>query len=318
MRKARKALFVILTLGLMIGSSSWVSADQSLMEFLFLKSGKKVKCDAVWKGMGDFVWCSRSGNIKGYPSDEVDLVRTFRVQPLFNKRVNRSLASFRQGDWDGVIREASDALILDPENEFAYTNRAAAYIGKGLFRRAVEDCNAAIEANPRYGLAYSNRGFALELLGETYHAGMDYDTGCKLGSELGCDNYTRLVVEEKRFNVQPIVDQLIDRSLEQFQEGDWDGVIRTTTTALAFDPKDVVAYTNRAGAYANKGLLKEALDDADMAITLNPDFALAHNNRGYTMEKMGYEKVALEDYALACKMGSGLACSNQRRLSENK
>jgi hypothetical protein len=36
------------------------------------------------------------------------------------------------------------------------------------------------------------------------------------------------------------------------------------------------------------------------------------------MEKMGYEKVALEDYALACKMGSGLACSNQRRLSENK
>jgi len=225
MRKARKAVSVILTLGLIIGLTSWVSAEQSLMEFLFLKSGKKVKCDAVWKGMGDYIWCSRSGNIKGYPNDEVDLVRTFQVQPLFNKKVNQSLASFRQGDWDGVIREASDALILDPDNEFAYTNRAAAYIGKGLFRKAIEDCNAAIEANARYGLAYSNRGFALELLGERYHAGMDYDTGCKLGSELGCDNYTRLVVEKKHFNVQPIVDNLVDRSLEQFRQGDWDGVI---------------------------------------------------------------------------------------------
>ena len=318
MRKARKAVSVILTLGLIIGLTSWVSAEQSLMEFLFLKNGKKVKCDAVWKGMGDYIWCSRSGNIKGYPNDEVDLVRTFQVQPLFNKKVNQSLASFRQGDWDGVIREASDALILDPENEFAYTNRAAAYIGKGLFRKAIEDCNAAIEANPRYGLAYSNRGFALELLGERYHAGMDYDTGCKLGSELGCDNYTRLVVEKKHFNVQPIVDNLVDRSLEQFRQSDWDGVISTTTTALAFDPEDAVAYTNRAGAYANKGLLKEALDDANMAIKLNPNFALAHNNRGYAMERMGFEGVALEEYGMACKMGSGLACGNQRRLSENK
>jgi tetratricopeptide (TPR) repeat protein len=318
MRKARKAVSVILTLGLIIGLTSWVSAEQSLMEFLFLKNGKKVKCDAVWKGMGDYIWCSRSGNIKGYPNDEVDLVRTFQVQPLFNKKVNQSLASFRQGDWDSVIREASDALILDPENEFAYTNRAAAYIGKGLFRKAIEDCNAAIEANPRYGLAYSNRGFALELLGEPYHAGMDYETGCKLGSELGCDNYTRLVVEKKHFNVQPIVDNLVDRSLEQFRQGDWDGVISTTTNALAFDPDDVVAYTNRSGAYANKGLLKEALDDADMAIKLNPNFALAHNNRGYAMERMGFEGVALEEYRMACKMGSGLACGNQRRLSENK
>jgi tetratricopeptide (TPR) repeat protein len=288
------------------------------MEFLYLKNGKKVKCDAVWKGMGDYIWCNKSGNIKGYPSDKVDLVRTFQVQPLFNKKVNKSLASFRQGDWDGVIREASDALILDPENEFAYTNRAAAYIGKGRFKEAIEDCNAAIQINPRYGLAYSNRGFALELLGEPYHASMDYDTGCKLGSGLGCDNYTRLVVEKKKFNVQPIVEKLVDQSLAQFEKEDWDGVISTTTTALAFDPNDAVAYTNRAGAYANKGLFKQALDDANTAVRLNPDFPLAHNNRGFALESMGYEKVALEEYETACKMGSGLACSNQKRLAENK
>ncbi|MEJ2725539.1 MAG: hypothetical protein P8175_13015 [Deltaproteobacteria bacterium] len=315
MRKSRKALSAILALGLIIGLASWVSADQSLMEFLYLQSGKKVKCDAVWKGMGDYIWCSRAGNIKGYPSDEVDLTRTFRVQPLFNKKVNQSLASFKQGDWDGVITEASDALILAPENEFAYTNRAAAYIGKGLFKKAVEDCNTAIQINPRYGLAYSNRGFALELLGDSYHAGMDYDTACKLGSNLGCNNYRRLVVQKRDFNVQPIVNELVDQSLEEFRKGDWDGVISKTTSALAFDPNDVVAYTNRAGAYANKGLLKEALDDADMAVKLSPGFALAHNNRAYAMERMGRRKVALQEYGTACRMGSGLACRNQQRLS---
>jgi len=318
MKNPRKVLSVILSLVFIVGLTSWVSADQSLMEFLYLRNGKKVKCDAVWKGMGDYIWCSRSGNTKGYPGDEVDLVRTFQVQPLFNKKVNQSLASFKRGDWDAVIKEASDALILDPQNEFAYTNRAAAYIGKGLFKQAIEDCNSAIRINPKYGLAYSNRGFALELLGESYHAGMDYETGCKLGSELACDNYTRLVVEERKFDVQPMVDKLLDQSLAEFQEGDWDAVISTTTTALAFDPNNAVAYTNRAGAYANKGLLKEALDDANTAIKLNPDFPLARNNRGFAMERMGYKDVALEEYNMACKMGNGLACANQTRLSEKK
>ncbi|MGD2125227.1 MAG: hypothetical protein PVG99_04055 [Desulfobacteraceae bacterium] len=318
MENARKGLTVIFALFILVSLPSWVFADQSLMEFLYLKNGSKVKCDAVWKGMGDFVWCSKSRNIKGYASADVDLVKTFQVQPLFNRKVNQSLESFDQGDWDAVIRAASDALILDPENEFAYTNRAAAYASRGLFKEAVRDCNAAIKTNPRYALAYNNRGFALELLGETYQAGVDYDTSCRMGDELGCENYQRLVVQKEKYDVEPLVNKYLDQSLESFNQGDWDAVIKATSSALAFDPENVVAYTNRAGAYANKGLLQKALEDSNAAITVNPDFPLAYNNRGYTMERLGYKEVALLEYEKACQMGNKLGCSNHKRLMEQK
>jgi len=110
------------------------------------------------------------------------------------------------------------------------------------------------------------------------------------------------------------VDKLLERSLTSFQKGDWNGVIDATTQALLLNPKSEIAYTNRAGAYANKRMLQEALSDCNNAININPDFGLAYNNRGYVYELLGQLRESLADYRRGCVLGNAMSCANADRL----
>lgn len=108
------------------------------------------------------------------------------------KLIRQSQERFEQRDWDKVIQLTSEAVELDSENELAYLIRAGAYVRKGLGEEALDDYNTAIEINPDFGLAYNNRGYALELLGRAKEAALDYEMGCRLGLNLGCQNRKRL------------------------------------------------------------------------------------------------------------------------------
>ena len=49
---------------------------------------------------------------------------------------------------------------------FAYINRSFIHMRTGEYAKAVVDCTKAIELDPEYSGAYSNRGSAYALLGE--------------------------------------------------------------------------------------------------------------------------------------------------------
>lgn len=191
---ARKTaiLVVVLCLGMLAGAASPVCAEETQLYFLYFQNGKALRCDAVWKGIDDYVWCRKSGSAQGYPRDDLDMKKTFEIQAAVNNLVNKSEASFNQGDWDGTIAAASGAIALDPKNEVAYTNRAGAYANKGKLKEALQDCNTALEINPQFPLAYNNRGYALELSGQLPEARMDYEKSCNMGNDLGCKNYKRV------------------------------------------------------------------------------------------------------------------------------
>ncbi len=119
---------------------------------------------------------------------------------------------------------------------------------------------------------------------------------------------------KKTFEVQAAVNQLVNKSEASFNKGDWDGTISAASGAIALDPKNEVAYTNRAGGYANKGKLKEAMQDCNTAIGINPYFPLAYNNRGYALELSGQMPQATLDYEMSCNMGNELGCKNYKRV----
>ena len=183
---------VALCLAMLSGAASPASADETELYFLYFKNGKSMRCDAVWKGIDDFVWCRKSGNVQGYPTDDVEMKKTFEIQAAVNQLVNRSEASFNMGDWDAAIAAASGAIALDPKNEVAFTNRAGAYAHKGKLKEAIQDCNTALGINPNFPLAYNNRGYALELSGQMPEAILDYEKSCNMGNPLGCKNYKRV------------------------------------------------------------------------------------------------------------------------------
>ena len=55
---------------------------------------------------------------------------------------------------------------LNPKQADLYTNRGDAWLGKGNLQQAIADYTQAIEIDPGYLLAYSNRGLARLLQGK--------------------------------------------------------------------------------------------------------------------------------------------------------
>jgi tetratricopeptide (TPR) repeat protein len=195
--KRKIALLVALCLAMLAGAASSAFADETQLYFLYLKNGKPLRCDAIWKGIDDYAWCRKSGSVQGFPANDVDLKKTFEIQAAVNQLVNKSEASFNRGDWDATISAASGAIALDPQNEVAFTNRAGAYANKGKLKEALQDCNNAIGINPYFPLAYNNRGYTLELSGQLPQATLDYEMSCNMGNDLGCKNYRRVFSPSK-------------------------------------------------------------------------------------------------------------------------
>jgi len=180
-------------LAMLAGAASSAFADETQLYFLYFKNGKSLRCDAIWKNIDDYAWCRKPGSVQGFPVTDVDMKKTFEIQAAVNQLVNKSEASFKQGDWDGTIAAASSAIVLDPQNEVAFTNRAGAYANKGKLKEALQDCNSAIGINPYFPLAYNSRGYALELSGQLPQAALDYEMSCNMGNDIGCKNYRRVL-----------------------------------------------------------------------------------------------------------------------------
>jgi len=115
------------------------------------------------------------------------------------KRISReerlmkeSLRLYSQKDWVSVERLTSQIIQGKSANPQAYTLRAAARAQQRQYEKALADCEAAIEVDSSYGLAYNNRGYILERKDSQEEALVDYHIGCLLNNDLACQNYERL------------------------------------------------------------------------------------------------------------------------------
>ncbi|MCF8069398.1 MAG: tetratricopeptide repeat protein [Desulfobacterales bacterium] len=213
--------------------------------------------------------------------------------------------------WAETIRATSVAILKDPYFPNSYINRAWAYAEKGFFSEAISDCNQALKLSPDSVRAYNNRGLTYYKMGESKLAIADFKKACGLGFNVACDNY----VFASGFYNELIPRAIVEQGKESFFTQNWDLVIHQTTEALKFNPDNELAYTIRSGAKANKGLLDEAIKDADKALSLNPDFGIAYNNKGYIYELMGKEKEALLNYEISCGLKTPNGCNNFKRYS---
>ena len=133
---------------------------------------------------------------------------------------------------DMGIERYSHAIELDPNFAEAYTNRGLAYVKKGEIDRGIADHNKAIELNPDYADAYFNRGGAYKSKGDAYQ---------------DQDNYNLAIAD---FN-----------------------------KAVELRPDFAGAYNHRGVAYRDKGEYNRAIEDFNKAIEFKPGFiAEVYNN----------------------------------------
>ena len=226
---------------------------------------------------------------------------------------NRAWAYYKQGLFDRSIKDCTTVIRLDPENVLAYNYRGLSYADKGMYDPALKDLDKAFELNGKDPVTLNNRGVVFERKGDKMEALRDYKTSCEFGFGLACENY-RKIAGAHPADIAKKVNKLVDESNDCFQKGDLDCAIAKTSEALKLDSYNVVAYTNRAGAYASKRMFNEAAEDSDKAIKIKPDFGLAYNNRGYMYQLAGQSGQAKSDYEKACNLGTAKACENLKIL----
>jgi len=81
------------------------------------------------------------------------------------------------GSWDKLIPLCTKIIDLEQEpraKASVYVKRGAAYIQKGEYEKAIEDCTKAVELNPAHANAYINRGIAYDKKGDHDLAIKDY------------------------------------------------------------------------------------------------------------------------------------------------
>lgn len=229
--------------------------------------------------------------------------------------IQKSVVSLNNQQWDMAIQEADEAMKADSRHISPYINRAWAYAEKGFIQRAIGDANQAILIDPNNPLAYNNRGYAHELGGELIDAKADYQQACNLQYTPACGVSVKMAALIAS-DINRQIAMLIPQSYEKFQDKDWTAVESLSTRIINLDPKNTVAYVNRAGARTELGRLEHALNDSQHAIELNPQFGIAYNNQAYVYELMGKRSLAAASYAKACELGVTQSCADQRRMAD--
>jgi WD40 repeat protein/lipoprotein NlpI/tRNA A-37 threonylcarbamoyl transferase component Bud32 len=151
------------------------------------------------------------------------------------------MTSSSRKQYDQAIADYDQALAIDPKYVVAYNQRGLAWFNKKEFDTAISDYDEVIKLDPKYMLGYFNRGNAWR------------------------------------------------------SKGNWDKAILDYDVALALDSKYAAAYNNRGLAWRSKEELDKALADFDEALRVNPKYAIACFNRGFTyLKKANYSKAVVD------------------------
>jgi tetratricopeptide (TPR) repeat protein len=108
----------------------------------------------------------------------------------------------------------------------------------------------------------------------------------------------------------------LQKSNTYLAEKNWQQAIDSATQAMALDSGLVDSYIVRSWAYAENGQSQQAMEDIAAAIRLDPKNALAYNNRAYIHELLNNVDKAQQDYEQACTLGYQPACETVDKLKQ--
>jgi serine/threonine protein kinase/formylglycine-generating enzyme required for sulfatase activity/Tfp pilus assembly protein PilF len=157
-----------------------------------------------------------------------------------------------------AIEAYSKAIEIDPQYVPAWTNRALAYRITGLLANAVADYSKAIELSPSNAANYANRASLFSQMKEYEKAIADYS---KL-HELSPTN----------------VSYLQNRALAYVNAKQYENAIADYSKLIERNPKAALPWAGRANAHNNLAQFDKAIADFNVAIELSPkDYTYLNN-----------------------------------------
>jgi len=176
-----------------------------------------------------------------------------------NFYLERGIASYRSGDFQGAIGNLAEAIRLNPNNAQSYHIRGNVWDELGVFERALADYDEAIRISPDSPAVFHDRAILWQRKGAFDKALVDLDRAVRFSfadANIYCD-----------------------RGLVWYLKGRHDRAIADFDRAMKLDPKFTVAYINRGLILHSNRELAVAFADSK-AVRVDPQIfdAAKHAN----------------------------------------
>lgn len=191
--------------------------------------------------------------------------------------------------------------------------------GLDRFKNSLVLFNDVIEKNQTAGVAYSNRGLALEKGKDYVNALKDYNKVIEINPEFAIGYYNRGVIKGKlndfdgayadynlAIKYNPSYSEAYQNRglIESRNKRNFKAAINDFTKAVQFNPKFKEAYKNRAVAAFESGDYQSCLADMDKVVYLDPADHMNYFIRGHAENNLGMKQDACNDWNIALKKGN--------------
>jgi len=174
---------------------------------------------------------------------------------------------YHSGQMVETEQACRELLLTHPQSLIVINILGAALQGQGKLQEAVASYGKAIQLNPEYAYAYSNRGNALRELGLLDEAMSDY---------------------EKAIQLKPdYADAYSNQGIAHQAKGQLQEAISSYDIAIQLKPDCAEAYSNRGNVLKDLSRLDDAVASYEKAIELKPDFASAYSGIGIVLQELG-------------------------------
>jgi protein O-mannosyl-transferase len=209
--------------------------------------------------------------------------------------INAVLTYERNNIWKSEYTLWADCLKKSPNKPRPLNAYGKAVADAGNASAALTHYDKAIKLNPRFFLAYENRGNAKTKLGDYRGAITDYEETLRINPYHADGHYNLGNALAHQGNMTEAVAQLKE--------------------AVRIRPRSAEYQNNLGYVLALQGKEEEAIAHFREAIRLKPDLADAHNNLGSALFNQGRLEEAVASYhdALRINPGFNLARDNLKR-----
>ena len=237
--------------------------------------------------------------VNRFDESVADLTKVLDLDPKSSDALNnRGIAQIQRGRVAEGLADFAATDGINLSNPYFLINRALAHAAAGDTDAAIVDCTAALRSDPKFSLAFNNRGLAYLMKNDPVRALDDFNRAL---SVLRSTTKEPLII----FWPDTVSTQramiLTNIGTAELRKNDIKAAILNFTNALKQDPQYYLSRYMLGRAYEETGEIDSAIQQYNQALKTNPGFSEALYAQGVLHDRRKEQDIAISyfDRAIA-------------------
>ena len=213
-------------------------------------------------------------------------------------------AAFAAKNFPAAVAHYTLGLASDVENAVLHSNRAAALSALGLYREALRDADNAVRLDPAWSKGHLRRGSILAALGRHEEAVKSFKTAIHFDVSAAATTHDALSAAEAKSaaaaagaawdpDPSPVAASAADaldakaRGNAAFSSGDYVAAVEHYVAGISAAPENAVLHSNRAAALLGMKAFADAEMCARSCVKLDPSFAKGYGRLAEALRLSG-------------------------------